>query len=106
MSGIRARSIAAAAGLLLIVGLVLPAAAVAADPSYRVVVSGLHSPRGLSFGPGGILYAAESGDAVPGARRRRRAQSLETEDEKNGGDDVRDRDRRLAGIKHAAVPSS
>jgi len=27
-----------------------------------VVVEGLHSPRGLAFGPGNILYAAEAGD--------------------------------------------
>jgi len=27
-----------------------------------VVVDGLHSPRGLSFGPGNILYIAEAGD--------------------------------------------
>ena len=27
-----------------------------------VVVDGLHSPRGLSFGPGNILYVAEAGD--------------------------------------------
>ncbi|MEP6789636.1 MAG: ScyD/ScyE family protein, partial [Acidobacteriota bacterium] len=27
------------------------------------VVGGLHSPRGLSFGPGDILYVAEAGDA-------------------------------------------
>jgi len=29
----------------------------------NTVVSGLHSPRGLAFGPGNILYAAEAGDA-------------------------------------------
>ena len=27
-----------------------------------VVVDGLHSPRGLSFGPGNILYIAQAGD--------------------------------------------
>src|SRR6476620_12798260 len=27
-----------------------------------VVVDGLHSPRGLAFGPGNILYIAEAGD--------------------------------------------
>lgn len=64
MSGGRLQTIASLAGLVLAIGLILPAAAVAADPSYRVVASGLHSPRGLAFGPGGILYAAESGDAT------------------------------------------
>src|SRR5215813_13715119 len=28
-----------------------------------VVVDGLHSPRGLAFGPGNLLYIAEAGDA-------------------------------------------
>jgi hypothetical protein len=35
--------------------------AAAADPPYRVVADGLHSPRGLAFGPGGRLYVAEAG---------------------------------------------
>ena len=38
----------------------IAAAAVAAGPSTTVVAGGLHSPRGLDFGPGGILYAAEA----------------------------------------------
>ena len=29
---------------------------------FSVVVDGLHSPRGLAFGPGDILYVAEAGD--------------------------------------------
>src|SRR5258706_10198154 len=29
----------------------------------HIVVEGLHSPRGLSFGPGDILYVAQAGDA-------------------------------------------
>lgn len=33
----------------------------AADPPYTVVADGLHSPRGLAFGPGGVLYVAEAG---------------------------------------------
>ena len=32
------------------------------SPDMSVVVDGLHSPRGLSFGPGNILYIAEAGD--------------------------------------------
>jgi hypothetical protein len=34
--------------------------ALAAD-AYEVVASGLHSPRGLAFGPGGRLYVGEAG---------------------------------------------
>jgi hypothetical protein len=54
------RSVAAllAGGLLATVA-VAPAAA--ADPPNQVVASGLHSPRGLAFGPGGVLYVAEAG---------------------------------------------
>jgi len=48
------------AGLL---SLSLAPAAGAATAPYHVVVTGLQSPRGLDFGPGGILYAAEAGDA-------------------------------------------
>ncbi|PWT87602.1 MAG: hypothetical protein C5B55_14505 [Blastocatellia bacterium] len=33
------------------------------EPAISVVVDGLHSPRGLAFGPGNILYVAEAGDA-------------------------------------------
>lgn len=40
----------------------LAASSVAAgDPSFRVVADGLHSPRGLAFGPWGRLYVAEAG---------------------------------------------
>ena len=35
--------------------------AVAAGPTYSVIASGLHNPRGLTFGPGGRLYVAEAG---------------------------------------------
>jgi len=34
---------------------------------YTVVVGGLHSPRGLTFGPGGRLYVAEAGDPERGS---------------------------------------
>ncbi len=47
-----------AAGLLASLA-VAPVAA--ASPPYTVVASGLHSPRGLAFGPGGRLYVAEAG---------------------------------------------
>jgi hypothetical protein len=33
----------------------------AADPPFTVVADGLHNPRGLAFGPGGVLYVAEAG---------------------------------------------
>lgn len=36
------------------------ASATAADP-FTVVIGGLQSPRGLSFGPGGRLYVAQAG---------------------------------------------
>jgi hypothetical protein len=32
-----------------------------AAPKITVVVSGLHNPRGITFGPGGALYVAEAG---------------------------------------------
>lgn len=64
MSGRRLRSISAVAGLVLLSSLILPAGAAAADPTYRVVEDGLYSPRGLSFGSDGALYAAEAGDAT------------------------------------------
>jgi hypothetical protein len=50
---------------VLVAGLLGPAV-VAADPQNVVVADGLHSPRGLDVGPGGILYAAEAGDAANG----------------------------------------
>jgi hypothetical protein len=49
----------------LVVGVMLATTAVAsasaADPSFTVVADGLHSPRGVAFGPGGRLYVAEAG---------------------------------------------
>lgn len=46
-----------AAGLL---AAVLAAPSAAADP-YTVVAGGLHNPRGLAFGPGGVLYVSQAG---------------------------------------------
>jgi len=60
----RHRTLAGSIGIVLAIALVMPAATMAASPTFRVVASGLHSPRGLSFGPGNILYAAQAGDAT------------------------------------------
>jgi hypothetical protein len=56
--------VVAGAATLLIAGL-LPGA-VAADAPYQVIAGGLHSPRGLTFGPGGRLYVAEAGQGGSG----------------------------------------
>ena len=61
MRRIRAYSMAVVAISLL--ALVMPAG-VAAGHGFTVVASGLHSPRGLAFGPGHILYVAQAGDAT------------------------------------------
>src|SRR6266498_816331 len=45
--------------ILLAVGL---AASATAQSTISQVVGGLHSPRGLAFGPGGQLFVAQSGD--------------------------------------------
>lgn len=37
------------------------AVTVKADPPFTIVASGLSSPRGLTFGPGGRLYVAQAG---------------------------------------------
>jgi glucose/arabinose dehydrogenase len=58
------RTPAALLPLTLALAIALPGAAVAAGPSITVVADGLHSPRGLAFGPGGILYVAQAGDAT------------------------------------------
>jgi hypothetical protein len=54
------RALLAAGAATLLIGGLLPAAA-SAQPPYQVVADGLHSPRGLTFGPGGRLYVAEAG---------------------------------------------
>lgn len=61
----RARFWIGAVGLPATLALALLApAGVAAGHGPGVVASGLHSPRGLAFGPGSILYVAQSGDAT------------------------------------------
>jgi hypothetical protein len=57
----RARFVVAT--LMFALALVLPGG-VAAGSGMTVVASGLHSPRGLAFGPGHVLYVAQSGDAT------------------------------------------
>jgi hypothetical protein len=47
--------------MMLAIGL---AASAVAQNSITEVVGGLHSPRGLAFGPGGQLFVAQSGDAT------------------------------------------
>ena len=47
--------------MILAIGL---AASAVAQSSVTEVVGGLHSPRGLAFGPGGQLFVAQSGDAT------------------------------------------
>jgi hypothetical protein len=51
--------VAAGAATLLAVSLVPGVAS--AQPPFQVVADGLHSPRGLTFGPGDRLYVAEAG---------------------------------------------
>jgi hypothetical protein len=58
-----------AAGTALAVGVsltALPATQASAGDRWRVVASGLDSPRGLSFGPDGTLYVAEAGTGGAG----------------------------------------
>jgi hypothetical protein len=45
----------------LFVALVLTCLSVAAHSQVTPVVSGLNNPRGLAFGPGGVLYVGEAG---------------------------------------------
>jgi hypothetical protein len=66
MRFVHPRGVSLAVGALLAVALFAPAGAAGAGPSFVVVADDLHSPRGLDFGPGGILYIAESGDATHG----------------------------------------
>ncbi len=57
--------LALGAALLLASAAVVPVAATA--PPYTVIAGGLHNPRGLTFGPGGVLYVAEAGTGIGGA---------------------------------------
>lgn len=44
-----------------VLGVMIVASPVRADPAFTVVADGLQSPRGLAFGPGGRLYVAQAG---------------------------------------------
>jgi hypothetical protein len=58
-----------AAGAMLVAGSPVAGAHSGKDgrsPSIKVVASGLDAPRGLSFGPGGVLYVAEAGTGGAG----------------------------------------
>jgi hypothetical protein len=57
----RASRTLAAAGSLGVALALTVAAPSSADPSWRVVASGLHSPRSLAVSPDGDVYVAESG---------------------------------------------
>jgi hypothetical protein len=54
------RALVAAGAATLLIAALMPGA-VSADAPYQVVADGLHSPRGLTFGPGDRLYVAEAG---------------------------------------------
>ncbi len=54
------RASALALGALLAAIVAAPAGAV--PPPFTVIAGGLHSPRGLTFGPGDRLYVAQAGD--------------------------------------------
>lgn len=49
--------------LILAMLVAVPASLAKRPGTMSVVIGGLHSPRGLSMGPGNILYAAQAGDA-------------------------------------------
>jgi hypothetical protein len=51
--------LALVASLLLVAFSIAPATA--ASPPFTVIASGLHNPRGMTFGPDGRLYVAEAG---------------------------------------------
>jgi len=52
---------AAAAGMAMFLMPVAARAQAPARPKVTVVASGLNNPRGLAFGPGGVIYVAEGG---------------------------------------------
>ena len=55
--------IISAISLSLIMLIAVPASFAKRPGTLSVVITGLHSPRGLSMGPGNILYVAQAGDA-------------------------------------------
>ena len=54
------KKVVASLGVCLLLSLFSITSAFAAGP-YTVVLDGLQSPRGLAFGPGGVLYVAQAG---------------------------------------------
>lgn len=64
MKGNVRRATVALLAALVSTALLLPGSVAAAGPTLVTVVDGLHSPRGLAFGAGDILYAAQAGDAA------------------------------------------
>jgi hypothetical protein len=54
------RALVAAGAATVLIAALMPGAA-SAVPPFQVVADGLHSPRGLTFGPGNRLYVAEAG---------------------------------------------
>ncbi|HEY7722783.1 MAG TPA: ScyD/ScyE family protein, partial [Pedococcus sp.] len=63
----RAKRLLAATGTVGVALSLTVAAPAAADPSWRVVASGLHSPRNLAVSPDGDVFVAESGRGGDGA---------------------------------------
>lgn len=58
---LRRRWMWTALGILLLMLVALAPAALADEGKLAVVVHGLNNPRGLDFGPSGLLYVAEAG---------------------------------------------
>ena len=76
------KKVVASLGVCLLLSLFSITSAFAAGP-YTVVLDGLQSPRGLAFGPGGILYVAQAGSGFQQIVRR-------------------DLERELSAVDHAA----
>ncbi len=55
------RRVTSTLGVSVLVAAMLPGAAVAQDATWSVVTEGLDAPRGLEFGPDGMLYVAVAG---------------------------------------------
>lgn len=55
------RRVTSTLGVSLLVAAMLPGAAMAQDATWTVVADGLDAPRGIEFGPDGLLYVAVAG---------------------------------------------